>query len=81
VEYFFIKALPLPLHSSDHAAFHFKLLQAETLKWHPDKIPMVFGSSAHDEIDQNLFNTISRIVIKLRAEARQRIDAANYSAL
>ncbi|KAF2494796.1 hypothetical protein BU16DRAFT_48193 [Lophium mytilinum] len=68
VEAFYRKATPY----QDDTGKMFQLLKMECLNWHTDRIPSRFGDGAIDATIADLFNTVMRVVIKLRSEVQEK---------
>lgn len=68
IEEFFRKATP----EDTDAEKMYTLMKMECLKWHADRIPRMFGE-IEDKTLATLFNTVARIVIKIRQETGQKL--------
>jgi len=68
VKEFYQKAFP----AADNPELMFKLMQKESLKWHPDKIAELFRRHPVGEGERMVVNLIARVVIEMRAEAQAK---------
>ncbi len=68
VKDFYLKACP----EADNATAMFKIMQKESLKWHPDKICSLFRGAAVGEADKMVVDVIAKVVIELRADAQKK---------
>ncbi|KAI2471991.1 hypothetical protein F4781DRAFT_45359 [Annulohypoxylon bovei var. microspora] len=69
VRLFFAKAPPAEL--VDSGDKRFKLISAENLRWHTDKVMQRFGPDAVDGAAKGPLGIIAKVVIELRQEARK----------
>ncbi|KAF2804590.1 uncharacterized protein BDZ99DRAFT_575239 [Mytilinidion resinicola] len=68
VEEFYRKATPY----QDDASKMFLFMKMECLNWHTDRLPQRLGDGEVDATLAGLFNTVMRMVIKLRSEVQER---------
>jgi hypothetical protein len=65
VKTFYRKACP----NADTPAMY-KTMQAESLKWHPDKLCMLYRTCTPGDADKLIIDMICRVVLELREEAK-----------
>jgi hypothetical protein len=68
VKDFYMKACP----DSDNPTLMFKLMQKESLKWHPDKICALFRGASVGEAEKMVVDVIAKVVIELRSQANEK---------
>lgn len=67
---FFSKAMPVP-DTPEAVEDRIKLMTAENLRWHPDKITSRFGPGAFSGKYREALSIIARLSLRLRQEAKK----------
>jgi outer membrane biosynthesis protein TonB len=68
VKEFFLKGCP----DMENPTLMFKLMQKESLKWHPDKMCALFRRPTVADAEKMVVDVIAKVVIELRGEAQEK---------